>query len=432
MPLAKACAVRHHGALLHPPEPLVRALPAVAIVLPAWRYLFLLPLALLSLLGCERPAPTPLDNQVYIWQRQWLPAHQHALAASRNDFSTLRVLAAQAHPKEGWISARIDPTMLRNDSRPLIAVVRLDGQLPTLDSVVINQHVQQLVSDWQAAGLNVQGVEIDHDCASSRLSAYREFLQQLRDKLPAGMALSITALPAWINSPALPDLLQVVDSSVLQVHAVSRPEAGLFSPKQALQWAEAYAEQTAKPFYLALPAYGVALLDNPDGGAPWVESEVSLPMGGARHELIADPDQVAALLTELKASPPEHLQGLLWFRLPLPADRRAWPLATLQAVVHGQPLRSDIQLTIHQQGALSELSLINHGNRSAALPKQLSIAASACEAGDAIGGYRLQQPLDNPVIFTRQTATQLAAGHSLAIGWLRCGQLDQGRSHVAP
>lgn len=404
----------------------------MAIFLPVWRHLVLLPLALLPLFGCERSAPTPLDNQVYIWQRQWLPAHQQALAASRNDFSTLRVLAAQAHPKEGWITARINPTMLRNDSRPLIAVVRLDGQLPTLDSVAIGHHVQQLVSDWQAAGLNVQGVEIDHDCASSRLNAYREFLQQLRDKLPANLALSITALPAWINSPALPELLQVVDSSVLQVHAVSRPEAGLFSPKQALHWAKAYAEQTTKPYYLALPAYGIALLENPDGGAPWVESEVSLPMGGARRELTAEPDQVAALLTDLKASPPEHLQGLLWFRLPLPADRRAWPLATLQAVVHGQPLRGDIQLEIHQQGALSELSLINNGNRSAALPKQLTVAASACSAGDAIGGYRLQQPLDNPVAFTRQTATQLPAGQRQAIGWLRCVQLDQGRSHVTP
>ncbi len=397
-----------------------------------WRHLLLLPLLLLPLLGCEQQAPAPLDNQVYIWQRQWLPAHQQALAASRNDFSTLRVLAAQAHPREGWITARIDPTLLRNDGRPLIAVVRLDGQLPTLDGPAIRQQVQQLLGDWQAAGLNVQGVEIDHDCASSRLTDYQHLLQQLRHELPANLRLSITALPAWLSSPVLPTLLKTVDSSVLQVHAVSRPEAGLFSPKQALQWAKAYAEQTSKPFYLALPAYGIALLDNPAGGAPWVESEVSLPMGGTRRELTAEPEQVAALLNQLKDSPPDHLQGLLWFRLPLPGDRRAWPLTTLQAVVHGQPLRGDIHIDIQQRGSLSELSLINTGNRSAALPKQLSIAATDCEAGDAIGGYRLHQPLDNPITFTRPTSTQLPAGQRLAVGWLRCGQLDQGRSHATP
>jgi len=392
-------------------------------------------MALLALSGCEPATPIALDHQVYIWQRQWLPSHQQALAASRQDFSTLRVLAAQAHPQEGWIHARLDKPLLRSDGRPVIAVVRLDGQLPSLDIPSIGQTITQLVSDWQAAGVNLQGVEIDHDCASSRLPQYQALLQQLRAALPANLTLSITALPAWLNSPALPALLQSVDSSVLQVHAVSDPKTGLFSPRQALQWAEAYGEKTNKPFYLALPAYGVALLENPDGGTPWVESEVRLPRAGKRRELMADPQQIASLLKDLNHQPPAHLQGLLWFRLPLPNDRRAWPLTTLQAVIDNQPLRSDLRLSLAQQGPLGELHLINHGNLSAALPRQLQIAAHGCEAGDAIGGYRLQQPLDNPATFTLQpndTRPPLAAGQHLAIGWLRCAQFDQGGFRATP
>lgn len=407
----------------------------MAISLPLRRFPLFLLLAVLCLAGCEQATPQTLDNQVYIWQRQWLPAHQQALAASRGDFSLLRVLAAQAHPREGWINARVDLGMLRSDARPLIAVVRLDGQLPALDIPEITRQVRQLVGTWQAAGLRLQGVEIDHDCASSRLPAYQNLLQQLRHELPADLTLSITALPAWLDSPALPALLAEVDSSVLQVHAVSRPETGLFQPRQALQWAKAYGETTSKPFYLALPAYGVALLENPDGGAPWVESEIRLPRAGARRELLAEPEQVASLLDELKHQPPAHLQGLLWFRLPLPGDRRAWPLTTLQAVVHGQPLHSDIQLSLEQQGPLAELRLTNHGNRSAALPRELQIAAQDCEAGDAIGGYRLQQPLGNPVTYTLQpndTRPPLAAGQSLAVGWLRCSEFVHGGSHVSP
>lgn len=402
---------------------------------PRRRFFLLLLTMLLLPAGCERPPSVALDQQVYIWQRQWRPAHEPALANSHADFTTLRVLAAQAHPREGWIQARVDHDLLRRDGRPVIAVIRLDDQLPTLDTPLVRQQTQALLNAWQRSGVNLIGAEIDHDCASARLPAYTAFLHQLRQGLPKTLALSITALPAWLDSPALPALLNEVDSSVLQVHAVSRPQAGLFSPRQALQWATAYGDKTSKPFYLALPAYGVALLANPDGGAPWVESEVSLPRPGTRRELMAEPEQVVSLLNDLKRQPPDHLQGLLWFRLPLPGDRRAWPLPTLQAVIHGQPLHSDIQLSLEQQGPLAELRLTNHGNRSAALPRQLQVAAQGCEAGDAIGGYRLQQPLGNPATYTLQSNDArplLTAGQQLAVGWLRCAQFDQGGSRVTP
>ena len=202
-----------------------------------WRLLGLL--VLLSLIGCE-PAPQKVfDQQLYIWQRQWRPAHAEALAQTRTQFSTLRVLALQAQPQEGWTRARIDAAMLKADGRPIIAVVRLDGQLPQLDSAAIHGQIQQLLSDWQAAGLVVAGLEIDHDCASARLPAYAELLTELRQELPAQLKLSITALPAWLASPTLEKLLTSVDSSVLQVHAVSNPAQGLFAPQTALRWAHA-------------------------------------------------------------------------------------------------------------------------------------------------------------------------------------------------
>lgn len=90
-------------------------------------------LALVLTAGCERHDAPPLDQQLYVWQRQWTPAHDAALRDSRADFSTLRVLALQAFPDAGWSRARIDPVLLRRDGRPVIAVVRLDGQLKALD-----------------------------------------------------------------------------------------------------------------------------------------------------------------------------------------------------------------------------------------------------------------------------------------------------------
>ncbi|PTQ67626.1 DUF3142 domain-containing protein [Pseudomonas sp. GV071] len=393
-------------------------------LLPPRRFLLCL-LTLLALSGCEQPANVALDQQVYIWQRQWRPAHAQALADSRADFSTLRVLAAQLHPREGWVTARLDPALLRQDGRPLIAVIRLDGQLPQLDTASIGVQIKTIVSAWQASGLNLRGVEIDHDCASSRLPAYAELLHTLRRELPRELPLSITALPAWLTSPTLVDVLREVDSSVLQVHAINRPEAGLFDAPQALRWANAYGAVNSKPFHLALPAYGVALTENGD-----VESEAPLPQGGARRELQAKPEDVATLLRDMQAAPIPHLAGLIWFRLPLAGDRRAWPLATLQAVLHQQPLRGDIQVTVQQQGELYELRLVNSGNLNAPLPARIYNDAARCESGDGVQGYRLHRA-SNTLEFVRQPPGQLAAGQSRVLGWLRCSQLDHGGFRVS-
>lgn len=385
--------------------------------------------ALFALLGACSPVDAPpLDQQLYVWQRQWTAAHDEALAHTRDDFSTLRVLALQAFPGDGWRRARVEGALLKRDGRPLIAVIRLDGQLPALDSQDITAHIQQLLADWQALGLNVTGVEIDHDAGNARLAGYGAFLQGLRASLPPRLKLSITALPAWLASPDLPALLHSVDSSVLQVHAVSRPELGLFDPAQAKTWAASWSRVTDKPFYLALPAYGVGLLTS-GSGAPLVESEVPLERPGQRRELMADPVQLAALAAQLRQAPPAHLAGLIWFRLPLAGDRRAWSLATLRAVARGDALHSPLQLHLSERAGLYDIRLGNDGNLDSPLPERLELAVGECEAVDALAGYAVQR---NPgqLVFTRLQQGRLPAGALRAIGWARCTKIDQGASHV--
>ncbi|RON51013.1 DUF3142 domain-containing protein [Pseudomonas frederiksbergensis] len=386
--------------------------------------------ALLLLNGCEQPNALPLDQQLYIWQRQWTPAHEAALRDSRTDFSTLRVLALQAFPQEGWRRARVDAGLLKQDGRPLIAVIRLDGQLKALDQDEVIAQTQQVLGDWQAQGLTLAGVEIDHDAGNARLPAYRAFLTQLRAALPASLPLSITALPAWLDSPELPGLLATVDSSVLQVHAVSDPRRGLFDPDQARQWAKAWSRITSKPFYLALPAYGVALLPDADG-APVVESEVPLERGGKRRELLADPQQLSALGNELRKHPPAHLAGLIWFRLPLAGDRRAWSLTTLGAVARGDVLDSRLHLQLSEQNGLYDIAITNQGNLDSAWPERLTLAVQGCDGADALAGYALQQSPDL-LTFTRLRDGRMPAGGQRAIGWARCTHIDQGGSHVDP
>ncbi|WP_339479871.1 DUF3142 domain-containing protein [Pseudomonas sp. RL_5y_Pfl2_73] len=395
-------------------------------------FLFRLSLALAVLLlgGCEQASPPALDQQLYIWQRQWTKAHEPALRQSHGDFSSLRVLALQAFPGAGWSRARIDPALLRADGRPLIAVIRLDGQLKALDQDEVFAQIQQVLGDWHAEGLTPVGIEIDHDAGNARLPAYGKFLGQLRQVLPAGVRLSITALPAWLDSPALPGLLEAVDSSVLQVHAVNDPRQGLFDPKQSRHWAQRWSDVTTRPFYLALPAYGVALLTQ-ESGAPVVESEVPIDRGGERRELLVDPQQVAGLAADLRADPPKHLAGLIWFRLPLAGDRRAWSLTTLGAVARGDNLDSRLALQWGEQDGLYDIRLVNQGNLDSPWPQRLTLTVGACDGVDALAGYTLQQT-PGLLTFTRIQEGRLAAGSHRAIGWARCTKIDQGGSNVYP
>ncbi|QZP34465.1 DUF3142 domain-containing protein [Pseudomonas sp. DR48] len=386
--------------------------------------------ALMWLNGCEQKTAPPLDQQLYVWQRQWTPAHDAALKDSRADFSTLRVLALQAFPGAGWSRARINPALLKRDGRPLIAVIRLDGQLKALDQDEVTAQIQQVLGDWQGQGLILSGVEIDHDAGSARLPAYREFLTHLRAVIPASVPLSITALPAWIDSPELPALLATVDSSVLQVHAVSDPRRGLFDAVQAGKWAKAWSRITSKPFYLALPAYGVALLPGASG-APVVESEVPVERVGKRRELLADPVQLSKLAAELRADPPARLAGLIWFRLPLAGDRRAWSLNTLGAVARGDVLDSHLSLKLSAQDGLYDISVSNPGNLDSAWPERVTLAVQGCDGADALAGYALQQSPDL-LTFTRQREGRLPAGGQRGIGWARCTHIDQGGSNVHP
>ncbi|MDI2141127.1 MULTISPECIES: DUF3142 domain-containing protein [unclassified Pseudomonas] len=387
-------------------------------------------MAMLLLSACERQDAAPLDQQLYVWQRQWTPTHELALKDSHGDFSTLRVLALQAFPNAGWSRARVDFALLKQDARPLIAVIRLDGQLKALDQQAVTAQILQVLADWQGRGLTPSGVEIDHDAGNARLPDYTRFLVHLRGALPANLPLSITALPAWLDSPQLPTLLATVDSSVLQVHAVSDPRRGLFDPEQARRWANAWGRVTDRPFYLALPAYGVALL--PDaGGAPVVESEVTLERSGERRELLADPQQLSRLASELREDRPAHLAGLIWFRLPLANDRRAWSLSTLRAVARGDALSSRLGLTFTEHNGLQDIALRNVGNLDSAWPARITVNGRGCEGADALAGYALQQTADL-LTFTRLRDGRLPAGGQRAIGWARCANIDQGGSHVDP
>jgi hypothetical protein len=385
-----------------------------------------------SAVGAPNPvaAHSGFPQGAYIWQRIWTAEHRRVLANSHELFVELRVLAAQQQPGEGWSEAHVDLDALRIDGRKVRPVIRLDGRLPTLDVNDIAKRSAQVIADWRAAGVSVDGIEIDFDCPSSRLDEYAQLLAALKAKLPSDATLSITALPAWIDAAALPAVLAQVDEAVLQVHAVTDPAQGLFDAKQAAQWIAKFGALTKKPFRIALPAYGSALLLNSDGTTAGVESEASIAQAGERRELNADPRAVAQLLRDLEHAHPANLSGVLWFRLPLPGDRRAWPLATLGAVIDARPLRPKLVADVHANGnGAFDLQVSNRGTLETALPTQLEIDSPGCGDADALPGYRIEHA-GFSLRFVRETDATLPASQTRALGWVRCPQLSGKDLHV--
>ncbi|MEO5595605.1 MAG: DUF3142 domain-containing protein [Lysobacteraceae bacterium] len=388
--------------------------------------------ALTSATAPAQRSTSALPQAAYIWQRVWTPAHRGVLANSHELFNQLRVLAAQLQPGEGWFDAHVDLQALQVDGRAVRPVIRLDGRLSKLDAADIAQRSSNIVSDWRAAGVHVDGIEIDFDCPSARLPEYAQLLSAVRAALPRDVQLSITALPDWIDASGLLDVLAIADEAVLQVHAVRDPAQGLFDADKSEQWIARFASRTERPFEVALPAYGSALVFDRSGQRVGVESEAGLAQAGERQELNADPAAVAALLRKLEAAPPPHLRGIVWFRLPLPGDRRAWALATMSAVINAQPLRADFVAAVQSTGTGAfDLQVANRGTLDARLPASVDIGGRGCGDADALPGYRIQRAATG-LRFVRESDARLPASQSRALGWVRCTQLADPDIHVHP
>lgn len=367
---------------------------------------------LVPLAACHRPPP--LSHDAYIWQRQWTPGLRDAIAASADLVRDWRVLAAQAD-RDGRFHA-FTPGTASLGGRPAIAVIRIDGRLARFDADDLVDRIDEVRKRWPA----VVGVEIDYDCPTSRLPAYADFLQRLKQRL-GKTPLSITALPTWLGSADLNALLAIPDESVLQVHAVQAPQAGLFNPDVASRWVADFAKRTRRPFRVALPTYGSRVSWNTDGSLLAVESEsAALAAGAVASELYAAPATVLAFVEHLRDHRPPRLAGVVWFRLPTVEDTRAWSLATWRGVVSGHLETEPVKVSLSVAGLdqPSDVIIENPGAVDAEAPVRVDLPAG-CTLADGIDGYALKRTGESLSLVAVQ-ARPLPAHASRPIGWARC------------
>jgi hypothetical protein len=257
-----------------------------------------------------RPRAAPLTHDAYVWQRRWTGAVRDAVATAPSELAGLRVLTVDVDAAgPGW--AEVDAATLAAAGRPVTAVVRIAGA--RLPAEVPMADVLARVAAWRAAGVEVVGVEIDHDCASAALPDYAAWLA--RHRPPAPLRFSITALPAWADSAALRAVAAAVDELVVQVHAVRAP--ALFEPR------------AAGPGWRG--SRGGA-----GGGAAGGAADLRR-WWRARSSARARPRSRPSCAGSSAATPADPRRRVV--PLPVAGDDRAWAVATLRAVIAGAPLR---------------------------------------------------------------------------------------------
>jgi hypothetical protein len=385
-----------------------------------------------------------LGHDAYIWHRQWTPSLDRAVIASASRVRAWRVLAAEVDRRGQIVESSPHLDVLARAARPVIPVIRISGRLsdwnendPTrhpsghpardLKRELID-HSQTLVRRWRDAGVDVTGVEMDYDCPTGSLPRYASFLATLRQAHQRDVTLSITALPTWLDSARLRDVLQHVDEAVLQVHAVQHPEAGLFDRDQARAWAREWSEVSLKasgvPFRVALPTYGSRVTWTRAGRITAIESEARTfadPASG--RELLVTPLDVIAFLDTLRDDRPSNLTGLVWFRVPTAEDERAWSLDTWHAVMDGRALPADINAFVEPSATipgLYDVYVNNRGNVDAMVPERVTLTSQGtCEAADAVAPYAMEKGR-MAIEFRRVSPRLLARDRRTLIGWVRC------------
>lgn len=379
-----------------------------------------------------------LPQQVYIWQRTWGHAVTSAVAQAAPHAAGFVALSAELAWQErggaSVIRVPLDHTALLAARRPVGLALRVGPYPPgrrnaAQDASLVAQAAAAVIADARKAGLEPSELQIDFDCAETRLPDYERWIPTVRESVH-DTALTITALPCWLERPAFRSLASAVDGYVLQVHSLSAPagpgkQPSLCEPADARRWVR-QAEAIGRPFRVALPTYGYLTAFGPDGRLLGISAEGparSWPADTTVHRMQSDAAAMAGLVAEWSRDSPSRLRGLVWYRLPVDGDRLNWKWATLQAVMQGRTPRRSVRTEVRNPSPeLADIVLMNDGETDIALDFAVHARWDTGEpvASDAVSGFvasRLSQ--GGLCLSCAATAPALRPGDARQIGWIR-------------
>lgn len=377
-----------------------------------------------------------LPQQAYLWQRAWTPAVIDSALTHANSFSELVLLSGEVswnHARPIWTPAAIRWDIARQLKTPLGLALRIDpfpGPFSTQDETAstLAALAASIIHAAQANGINPRELQIDFDCAASKLAGYAAWVRAFQPAI-APIPIVITALPSWLDQPAFHDLASACGAYVLQVHSLHRPRS-YDAPFTLCDTDEARAAvQRASslgiPFRVALPTYAYVLAFAPDGQFAGLSAEgpaKTWPANARLREVWADPIALAPLVQQWSAQPPSAMRGVIWYRLPNDSDTLNWRWPTLDAMVHLRSPRESFHAEARRvEAGLYDISLVNHGELdvSSRLAVEVHWQGARLAAGDALRGFELADSSPFSAKFTSANPPRLRAGSQCPIGWIR-------------
>lgn len=389
-----------------------------------------------------------LPQEVYVWQRARTDSVRRAVVEHGAAFARVIVLNAEVTWRQGQpqlAKLAVEYGALAQAHRPIGLALRI-GPYPgpfgatNLSTVYLADVAREIVAEARAAQINPSELQLDFDCASSKLDSYRSWVERIRARV-APVPVVITALPVWLEQPAFKALAQAADGYVLQVHSLERPTTfdapfTLCDPAAARR-AVAKASALGVPFRVALPTYGYLVAFGGGGRFLGLSAEGparSWPADARLKEVRAEPLEMARLAREWSSNPPAGLAGIIWYRLPVEGDTLNWRWPTLNAILQARSPRKSVRGDSHRvEAGLVEISLVNDGELdiSSRLAVQTRWRDGRLLAGDGLHGFVLAERRAASARFeTGVGPYRLPAGERQVIGWLRLSQEDEVQGEI--
>jgi Protein of unknown function (DUF3142) len=381
-------------------------------------------------------------QEVYVWQRQFSPAVYQAIESVLNEASGVAILAAEVNWKADephLFRSTVDYAKLATLGRPVSLVLRIgpfSGSFAAEDKPALYLAALglSLLKNARESGLEPAELQLDFDCATSKLAGYRSWIEVLR-AASAPTKIIFTALPDWLRQDSFVALANAADGYVLQVHSLEKPAGpdevfNLCDPERAWTWIQR-AGRIGVPFRVALPTYGYRLAFDRAGKFIALEAEGVgrvWPEGTQVRTVRADAAGIVALARKLALSETAGCTGVIWFRLPVLGDQLNWDVTTLKVALRGNVPASRLEAEVNWTSpGLVEVSVVNRGEQDESLPSKI-IAQWAdggeLQTGDGLGGYT---PAFSEVRLSRVTLAtapiaageRIPPGRSRKIAWLR-------------
>ena len=399
---------------------------------------------LLAAVGCLlccafdlRADAKALPHEAYIWQRNWNDAVRTSIRENASGFSRLVALKTEVSFREQQVQVvqvPIDYRTLKSATSDFGLALRIGafkGPFRNTGEPVstIMRLAKNMLAEAKTNDVRVSELQIDFDCAESKLSGYRVWIEKLRREIPE-TPIVITVLPTWLDAADFKSLAEAANGYILQVHSFERPKSAqqeftLCDPtaaRRAVQKASAIGIH----YRVALPTYGYIVAFSSEGKFLGLSAEGPLqswPATAQLRHVSADESQLASLIREWSAHRPSLMDGVIWYRLPIPGDRLNWTVSTLRSVMSGKIPASNVKVSVERsEPDLLNVVLENTGDADASIDQSIVVRWKETRliASDALRGFEIIDSSAVSVQFQRRVPPViLKPRESRVIGWLR-------------